>query len=466
MYALGESILAVQLFALAAWLVSIVAGRRLLGSYKAVSAALALTAALALAAPRITPWAGTALAGVEPARAALAAAASARPGGPAVASDAGGPGTAGTGGTAAARKSAEIAALAALCLSALGALLFSIRAARFALWSRSARRRSGLFCREGGIEYRTWDGPACSFGFARPVVLLPIGRGAGAEAMRLHETAHIALGHVFWNFLQSMLADLFWFNPAFRAIERRGREEREFEADEAAMRGISKADYAASLVAEAEIVAACPTLASPWQAGLAERVKAIREGRGKPTAAALAPLPLVALLCAATAAPIAGSEAVAAAPAPAIRTIAGTPASSDGARFLPGACRVIDTTSAVKVTQPFGEATNPLSGSKYFHNGIDLTVPGDPRAGIVAWDSGRVSRSGFDDTYGNFIEIIHDGGYATLYSKLSSRAAEAGDSVSRGQRIGVMGSTGLSTGPHLHFVISRDGEALDPSPFL
>jgi murein DD-endopeptidase MepM/ murein hydrolase activator NlpD len=464
MYALGESILAVQLFALAAWLVSIVAGRRLLGSYKAVCAAAALTAALALASPRILPGAGTAFAGAEPARAALTTAATARPGAAVVAS---GPGTASAGGaTEVAAALSRAAPIAALCLSALGALLFSIRAARFAAWSRSARLRSELFGREGGIEYRTWDGPACSFGMARPVVLLPVGREDGAEAMRLHETAHIALGHVFWNFLQSMLADLFWFNPAFRAIERRGREEREFEADEAAMRGMGKADYAASLVAEAESAAACPTLASPWQAGLAERVKAIREGRGKPTAAVLVPLPLVALLCAAAAAPIAGSEAVTAAPVPAIRTLSGTQASSDGLRFLPDGCRVIDTTLAVKVTQPFGEATDPLDGSKYFHNGIDLTVPGDPRAGIVAWDSGRVSRSGFDETYGNFIEIIHEGGYSTLYSKLSSRAAEAGDSVARGQRIGVMGSTGLSTGPHLHFVISKDGEAQDPSPYL
>jgi murein DD-endopeptidase MepM/ murein hydrolase activator NlpD len=451
---LTASILAIQLLALVAWLASLVGGRRLLGAYRILCAAFAVAAALSIASPAIRsgPIAGRVAAigrsALDSRLAAAAPSASASVG--AMPGGTGGQGgTSGLGGAASLAWTTvlPIAGPAALALSALGALLFAFRLARYARWAREARRRSVLVRREGRVEYRSWSGPACSFGALRPVVLLPevCDRG-GADAMRLHEAAHIALGHVYWNFLQSMMADLFWFNPAFRAIERRGREAREFEADEAAMLGMGRKAYAESLVAaaEARMPASSPVLASFWQAGLADRLKALLDGRRKPSALVLAALLPAALLCA-------GAGAAAAPVAP---------------RYLPGPCRVIDTSKAVKVSQPFGDATNPLDGSKYDHKGIDLTVPGDTGAGIAAWDAGTVTRSGFDDVYGNYIEIAHRDGFSTLYAKLAVRGVESGDAVARGQRIGTMGSTGRSTGPHLHFELSKDGAALDPSDYL
>jgi murein DD-endopeptidase MepM/ murein hydrolase activator NlpD len=474
MNALCAVIFSLQAFALAAWLWSLAAGGRLLGEYKAICAAAALAAALALAAaplarapyatPRETPLAGTAAAtsgaALEPAALAGKGALGERGPGAATGSRAGWP--------SAAAEAVAFARGAAVGLCAIGALLFCLRLARYVQWARGALRRSVLVGREGGIELRTWDGPACSFGMFWPVALLPeTGDRDRDAAMRLHEGAHLALGHVYWNFLQEMAADLFWFNPIFRTMERRGREAREFEADESAARGMGRAAYAESLVAEAEAATRGtglrPAIASLWGAGLAERIGALSRGRKRPSALALASLAAAAALCAGAASPLAAQAS------PAERrsaVAAAAPSATAGPRFLPGPSRVIEAAGAVRVTQPYGEAVDPIDGSRYFHEGLDLAVPGDSRPYVVAWDAGRVSRSGFDETYGNFVELVHAGGFVTFYSKLSVRSVEVGDEVERGRRIGVLGSTGRSTGPHLHFVLSKDGAELDPSPYL
>jgi len=98
------------------------------------------------------------------------------------------------------------------------------------------------------------------------------------------------------------------------------------------------------------------------------------------------------------------------------------------------------------------------------HTGIDLRAAwGEPVAAAAA---GRVIFAGPYGGYGNAVIIDHGGGMSTLYAHLSSIAVGYGETVTAGQTIGRVGSTGLSTGPHLHFEVRIDGQPVDPMPYL
>jgi murein DD-endopeptidase MepM/ murein hydrolase activator NlpD len=117
-----------------------------------------------------------------------------------------------------------------------------------------------------------------------------------------------------------------------------------------------------------------------------------------------------------------------------------------------------------RVSSQFGLRQDPLRGGRRQHAGMDF--PGRMGANVYATGAGRVDRAGWAAGYGNLIEIAHAGGLRTRYGHLSSIAVAAGDSVVPGQLIGKVGSTGRSTGPHLHYEVRVDGVATDPTPFL
>ena len=98
------------------------------------------------------------------------------------------------------------------------------------------------------------------------------------------------------------------------------------------------------------------------------------------------------------------------------------------------------------------------------HMGLDFAAPmGTP---IIAADGGKVVEAGQGGAYGNFVEIAHGDGTRTRYAHLSRISVEQGQSVDRGQRLGGLGSTGNSTGPHLHFEVLRNGVQVNPENFL
>ncbi|MEK7514046.1 MAG: M23 family metallopeptidase [Patescibacteria group bacterium] len=118
-----------------------------------------------------------------------------------------------------------------------------------------------------------------------------------------------------------------------------------------------------------------------------------------------------------------------------------------------------------------GQFVWPASGGisqryVWYHRGVDIANKSQPP--ILAADSGRVSVAGWPDNagYGNRVIIDHGNGFQTLYAHMSSISVVAGQSVNRGDVIGNVGSTGRSTGPHLHFEIRRGGEILDPLTYL
>ncbi len=122
---------------------------------------------------------------------------------------------------------------------------------------------------------------------------------------------------------------------------------------------------------------------------------------------------------------------------------------------------------SVPVTSDYGWRMNPVTIIWSFHSGIDLGAPfGTP---VLAAKTGRVEYAGWSDGYGNLVELDH-GSTGTRYAHLEAIYVSQGQQVAQGQQIGVVGSTGRSTGPHLHFelmVPSGDGwVALDPAPYL
>ncbi len=117
-----------------------------------------------------------------------------------------------------------------------------------------------------------------------------------------------------------------------------------------------------------------------------------------------------------------------------------------------------------RVTSEFGYRIHPIYGTRRLHAGIDLGAStGTP---IAASKGGTVISAGPRGGYGNTVVISHGGGISTLYAHQSQIAVSAGQSVGRGEVIGYVGSTGNSTGPHLHFEVRVNGVATDPRPYL
>ncbi len=117
-----------------------------------------------------------------------------------------------------------------------------------------------------------------------------------------------------------------------------------------------------------------------------------------------------------------------------------------------------------EVTSRFGWRNSPWGGGQELHQGIDIAnSPGTP---VVATADGVVVQSGLSGGYGNLVQVDHGNGLATIYGHNSRLAVQPGQSVKKGQVIAYMGSTGRSTGPHLHYEIRMNGEAVDPIGFL
>lgn len=120
---------------------------------------------------------------------------------------------------------------------------------------------------------------------------------------------------------------------------------------------------------------------------------------------------------------------------------------------------------AASLTSSFGTRTDPFKGRRAMHGGIDLAGPvGTP---IYATADGVVLRSGWNSGgYGNMVEIDHGNGIVTRYAHMSQVLIKKGARISRGQQIGKMGSTGRSTGSHLHYEVRIDGKPVNPIPFM
>lgn len=108
----------------------------------------------------------------------------------------------------------------------------------------------------------------------------------------------------------------------------------------------------------------------------------------------------------------------------------------------------------------FGWRSSPFTGARSYHSGIDMACP--TGTWIYAALDGKVISTGYSNVYGNYVQIAHHSGYKTLYGHMSSITAVKGQYVNSSTKIGKVGSTGMSTGPHLHFTVYKNNKAVNP----
>jgi len=116
------------------------------------------------------------------------------------------------------------------------------------------------------------------------------------------------------------------------------------------------------------------------------------------------------------------------------------------------------------ISSYYGMRTNPFTGKLQFHKGMDFASKSGSNVqavagGVVTWSSKRYG-------YGNLVEINHGNGYVTRYGHNKENLVQVGDTVKKGQSISLMGSTGRSTGPHVHFEVLKNGRQINPQRFV
>ena len=116
------------------------------------------------------------------------------------------------------------------------------------------------------------------------------------------------------------------------------------------------------------------------------------------------------------------------------------------------------------ISSSFGTRISPITGRKTFHGGIDIAAA--PGSSVFACKSGIVAFTGKDECYGNYVILQHENNTQSLYAHLQTVLVQKGQPAVKGKQIGTVGSSGMSTGPHLHFEIRVGGRAKDPSSLI
>ncbi len=116
------------------------------------------------------------------------------------------------------------------------------------------------------------------------------------------------------------------------------------------------------------------------------------------------------------------------------------------------------------MSSPYGERVDPISGKSAWHKGVDFA--GKKGSDVIAVASGVVTHAGPRYGYGLMVEITHSDGYVTRYGHHQEVLVSVGDVVTRGQAIALMGSSGRSTGPHVHFEVMKDGRTVNPAKYV
>jgi murein DD-endopeptidase MepM/ murein hydrolase activator NlpD len=143
--------------------------------------------------------------------------------------------------------------------------------------------------------------------------------------------------------------------------------------------------------------------------------------------------------------------------------------------FIPNATLALDILNSVlgnvfkmptsgSISSRFGYRSNPFTGSREFHYGLDIA--NDLGTPIYSARQGTVIKTGNTSNYGKYVIISHGDGFQTLYAHLSEILVTEGKQVPTGYKIALMGNTGYSTGPHLHFAVYKNGDAVDPEIYL
>ena len=121
-------------------------------------------------------------------------------------------------------------------------------------------------------------------------------------------------------------------------------------------------------------------------------------------------------------------------------------------------------TAKWRLSSPYGYRADPFTGVRKFHTGMDLAAPtGTP---VKATLDGKVVAVSFNQVYGNYVIISHINGYQSLYAHLHTTNVKVGQRLNQGEKLGLVGNTGYSTGPHLHFTVYKNGKLVNPQELI
>ena len=325
------------------------------------------------------------------------------------------------------------------------------------------RQRMGIRL-QPRYAYSDVVGSVCVHGFFQPVILMPynlLERVSLKDAilMGAHEMAHIKRGDTRLFAFCTAVKAIFWFNPFMQRLAARANLAAEQAADALVISsGVDRRRYAQCFVQGLRFAARVdstagrelvPSFTAFDKRSRRERLDAILSGNSSGAFLNMRGKLAIAASVAAASALAVAQAALAVAPPPAQSVLPQSPV--DG-----------------EVTLPFGEQNKLLGKDRKVHEGVDIKARRG--ADVKAAGDGKVvaatSRYQGKRSWGKVIVIDHGHGLVTRYAHLDSLNVKKGDRVKAGDVIGGVGSTGVSSGPHLHFEVIQDGEHIDPAPVV
>ncbi len=265
-----------------------------------------------------------------------------------------------------------------------------------------------------------------------------------AEQIIEHEKLHGNYYHTLDLILFELFAAFFWFNPIVYFFRRDLKSVHEFQIDHLLLKGRMKtSDYLQLLLNNLKCSGTTTAFCNHFNGSTIERrVKMMTKTKSsrRKTVRYILLVPLIASIT------MAFSE------------------HSGNNNDIPD-ISPIKTGASFKVTSGYGKRIHPFTKEKKFHYGIDFSA--ETGTLVVATANGVVTRVVFlEKSYGKLIEIDHRNSYITRYAQLSDYAVREGDKVKKGDVIGYVGQSGLSTGPHLHYEVFKNGKNVNPQDYL
>jgi murein DD-endopeptidase MepM/ murein hydrolase activator NlpD len=277
------------------------------------------------------------------------------------------------------------------------------------------------------------------------------------EHVLLHESIHAKQFHSLDLLFVELVKMVLWFNPFIYLVNRSLIEMHEYLADrECLNEGIDKVNYQTSLLrnVERQMIFA---LTSSFNSSLTlKRIKMIKKINTSKLShlkiILVIPVLLISLLS------FSFSES--------------TPRFLEGNfnNFYPSELLGFPLKSGNKIfiSSGYGERIHPITKKKVFHNGMDIAAPAG--TSILSASDGIVTKVNNQFVqgkgYGRFVIVDHQNGFSSLYSQMDSYSVKEGQKVSKGDLVGTIGTSGMTTGPHLHFELKRDGKLVDPADFF
>jgi hypothetical protein len=268
-----------------------------------------------------------------------------------------------------------------------------------------------------------------------------------------HEAAHARQYHWLDLLILELVSIILWFNPIIVAYKRSLKEQHEYLADRTAIKsGINVGEYLKSIRQQIELAIPSPLTSEFYFQSIKNRVNMLTKKRTSPHGLAAYTLVLPVIICVMMA--FSPKKSFQITGKNGMDTI-----QEKISLYLP-----LDKKSISLLGEGYGDRLHPVLGEMRLHTGVDFFA--EEGVPVVSTENGVVVKAQMAEAWGNLIVVQHDDTYSTSYSHLNSMSVKKGDKVQKGQQIGSVGHTGLSTKNHLHFELHKNGVAIDPITYL